>query len=377
MNIAQPVIAIASTDGDPRNQTSWSGTSSNIVKALESLGISVIGINAKVRKPWGRLLLILHRASGLGRDYKGGPFFRSYSAKRVQRQSRALGCTKILHMGHLALPMPKLDPQVEHYLLCDTTMDLWTRHSTKDAQRCTPKMKQIVERLDHESYAQIKHFFSFSEYVRDNLIKAYGIDPNKITVVGAGRGSLQPFTEEKDYRNGHILFVAKGRFEDKGGLILLEAFKIAQRKSPHLKLIIVGQDEYTHLNGSIPNLTVKGYIPWGEELQNLFNTASLFAMPALNEPWGLVYLEALATKTPILGLNRNALPEITRDGQYGFLVNEPTPERVADAILQAFSNPENLSKMGVRGQKYCVEKFSWNQVATKIAKLMLDSQHIG
>jgi glycosyltransferase involved in cell wall biosynthesis len=234
-------------------------------------------------------------------------------------------------------------------------------------------MKQIVERLDHESYAQIKHFFSFSEYVRDNLIKAYGIDPNKITVVGAGRGSLQPFTEEKDYRNGHILFVAKGRFEDKGGLILLEAFKIAQRKNPHLKLIIVGQDEYTHLNGSIPNLTVKGYIPWGEELQNLFNTASLFAMPALNEPWGLVYLEALATKTPILGLNRNALPEITRDGQYGFLVNEPTPERVADAILQAFSNPENLSKMGVRGQKYCVEKFSWNQVATKIAKLMLDS----
>lgn len=45
---------------------------------------------------------------------------------------------------------------------------------------------------------------------------------------------IEPFTGEKDYENVHILFVAKLRFDDKGGLLLLEGFKKAQRKNPRL-----------------------------------------------------------------------------------------------------------------------------------------------
>jgi glycosyltransferase involved in cell wall biosynthesis len=123
-------------------------------------------------------------------------------------------------------------------------------------------------------------------------------------------------------------------------------------------------------------VTVTGFIPQ-EELQNLFNTAALFAMPALNEPWGLVYLEALACKTPILGLNRNSLPEITRKGQYGLLVDEPTPDCIADAILQAFSHPEKLREMGAMGQTYCLKTFSWDQVAMKIVSVMLSPEFCG
>lgn len=232
-------------------------------------------------------------------------------------------------------------------------------------------MLKLAEKLEQESYAQIKHFFPISKYVKDNLINHYHIDPKQITVVGTGRGNIEPFTGEKDYKNGHILFVGKGRFIDKGGLLILEGFKLAQKNNPSLKLIIVAQDEYKSLVSSVPNATVTGYISW-QELQNLFNTAALFAMPALNEPWGLVYLEALACKAPILGLNRNSLPEITNNGQYGFLVEEPTPAKIADAVLQAYSNLDTLSSMGKAGQKYCLETFSWEQVAIKIANIMLE-----
>lgn len=189
-------------------------------------------------------------------------------------------------------------------------------------------MLKLAENLAQESYAQIKHFFPISKYVKDNLINHYHIDPKQITVVGTGRGNIEPFTGKKDYKNGHILFVGKGRFTDKGCLFLLEGFKLAQRNNPSLKLIIVAPNEYRSLVSSVPNATVTGYISW-QELQNLFNTAILFAMPALNEPWGLVYLEALACKVPILGLNRNSLPEITDNGQYKFLVEEPTPDKIA------------------------------------------------
>jgi glycosyltransferase involved in cell wall biosynthesis len=372
MSKTEHLIAITS-DGDPKHPKTWSGSPSNIVKAIESLGVTVLGIDSGLKKYQKLAYLLLHPVQGLGSiDYLRGRLARTHRAQTVQAHRRTHGCRKILHTGTLDLPMPKPDSEVDHYLFCDSTWNLWSQGTT-NIERYRPKLLKLSEQLERESYAQIKHFFPISEYVRENLINHYGIEPQRITVVGTGRGKIEAFTGEKDYENGHILFVAKERFEDEGGSLLIEGFKKAQRKNPSLKLVIVGQEQYRNLIGSVPNVTVTGFIPW-EQLQNLFNTAALFAMPALNEPWGLVYLEALACKIPILGLNRNSLPEITRKGQYGFLVDEPSPDCIANAILQAFSNPDKLREMGAAGQKYCLETFSWDQVAIKIASVMLGAQ---
>ena len=365
-------IALSSF-GDPKHPKTWSGTPSNIANALESLGLTVYGIDSSIKRKYQhRVYWLSHKILGLGTyDYSRGRFARTHSAGILQAQSKTFGCKKVLHTGTLDLPIAKLAPEIEHYLFCDSTWNLWAKNTT-DIKQYTPKMLQIAEELEQESYKQVKHFFPISNYVQENLIAHYKINPKQITVVGSGRGNIEPFTQEKNYRDGTILFVAKERFADKGGFILLEGFKIAQKDNPALKLVIVGRDEYRALIGSIPNVSVTGYIAW-EELQNLFNTAALLAMPALNEPWGLVYLEALACKTPILGLNRNAFPEITNHGQYGFLVNEPTANNIAEAILSAFSDLDRLKHMGEAGQKFCLETFSWKQVATKIANVMLSA----
>lgn len=374
MNMSRNSLTVTSL-GNPKDPKTWSGTPSNIIKALENLGVTVFGIDSSIKNKYQSFAyLTLHKILGLGAyDYNRGRFARTYRAKIVQNQSNTYSYQKILHTGTLDLPLAKIQPRGERYLFCDSTWNLWSQNVT-DISSYTPKMLQLAEKLEQESYAQIKHFFPISKYVQNNLINHYQIDPKQITVVGTGRGNIEPFTEEKDYKNGHILFVAKERFIDKGGLLLLEGFKIAQKNNPSLKLIIVAPNEYRSLVSSIPNATVTGYIYW-QELQNLFNTATLFAMPALNEPWGLVYLEALACKVPILGLNRNSLPEITGNGQYGFLVEEPTPDKIADAILQAYSNLDALSSMGKAGQNYCLETFSWEQVANKIANVMLEKSY--
>ena len=373
MTKSEHIIALTSQDGDPKNPKTWTAVPSMIGNAIESLGVKVIGIDASLRKYQKLPYLVLHGVSGLGTfDCGIGRLARNHRAKIVQARSRALGCTKILHTGTLTLPLPKVEAGVDHFLFCDSTWNLWSRYAT-NLERYPPKKRQLAGQLEREAYAQINHFFPVSEYVRENLINHYGIDPKRITVVGSGIRKIEPFTGEKDYEKGHILFAAKMRFEDKGGFLLLEGFKIAQRKNSSLKVVIVGQEQYKNLIGSVPNVTVHGFMPW-EELQNLFKTAALFAMPAVNEPWGQVYIESLAYITPILGLNRNFLPEITRGGQYGFLVDEPTPASISDAILQAFSNPEKLRQMGADGQNYCLKTFSWDKVAIKIASVMLGSE---
>ena len=167
------------------------------------------------------------------------------------------------------------------------------------------------------------------------------------------------------------MFVAKGGFEKKGGVLLIEGFKIAQKQLPKLEMVIVGGENYHSFTEGIPNVTLTGYLTQNE-LEDLFHNASLFAMPALNEPWGLVYLEALASKTPILGLNRNSVPEISCNGQYGFIVPEPNPESVAATILDAFSDTDRLIQMGESGQKYCLDTFSWANTCNKIISVIFD-----
>lgn len=111
-----------------------------------------------------------------------------HCAKYVQAQSLALGCTKVLHMRLLDLPLAKTDAGIEHYAFLDTNFILLSQY-TQNIARYTPRMHQPIEKLDRESDAQLKHIFTTSEYVRNNLIDHYQIDPKRVTSVGTGRGT--------------------------------------------------------------------------------------------------------------------------------------------------------------------------------------------
>jgi glycosyltransferase involved in cell wall biosynthesis len=229
---------------------------------------------------------------------------------------------------------------------------------------------RAADELERAAYHQMEHIFPIGCYVTENLVDHYGVESTRITPVGSGTSRVTPYHGEKDYRNGHILTVAKDRFEDKGGKLLLEAFQLARRTHPNLKLVVVGSRANARFVREPANVIVTGFVP-DVELQRLFEGAALFAMPALNEPWGLVFLEALACKTPVLGLARNALPEMTANGRYGFLVNEATSGAVASALLEALGEPDRLRHMGIEGQAHCLRTYSWDAVAERIATRML------
>lgn len=87
----------------------------------------------------------------------------------------------------------------------------------------------------------------------------------------------------------------------------------------------------------------------------------------LNDPWGQVYLEAMLSLTPVLGLRRNGLPEILENGRHGFMVDEATPEAISAAILDALSDPAKLAAMARSGQEHVLRSYSWDMVARRIA----------
>lgn len=86
----------------------------------------------------------------------------------------------------------------------------------------------------------------------------------------------------------------------------------------------------------------------------------------LNDPWGQVYLEAMISRTPVVGLRRNGLPELVGEGRHGFLVDRADPSELAETILNALSDPQRLEGMAVAAQRHVIGSYSWDRVAEQI-----------
>jgi glycosyltransferase involved in cell wall biosynthesis len=107
------------------------------------------------------------------------------------------------------------------------------------------------------------------------------------------------------------------------------------------------------------------HLPW-DELQRLYHSSTLLVQPMLNDPWGQVYLEAMVSRTPVMGLARNGLPELTDGGRRGFLVDRADPEALGQAIVCAVSEPARLQIMADAAQRYVLGTHSWGRVAERM-----------
>ncbi|HEY5959583.1 MAG TPA: glycosyltransferase family 4 protein [Polyangiaceae bacterium] len=357
--------------GDPSSPQTWSGTPWQILQELLSTpDVNVKTLDADINSVVLRRVLQLASAvryrqtKALGR----GGLLRAARALKVAKELPPRTFPQRLHLGTLTLPNVFSSASVKDYVFCDATWNTWTGAATT-MPRWRTAFELDADRLEALSYRQASHIFSISEYVKDNLVSHYHVPPSKVTVVGTGLGVIKPYHGPKEYDNGKILFVAKGRFEDKGGHLVLSAFAQAREKNPQLTLTIVGQEHYPQQYGNIPGVTTHGFVAL-EELQNFFNTHSLFVMPALNEPWGLVYLEALACRMPIIGLRRNAFPEISNNGAFGTMVDSDSPAELANSLLGAFETPSVLERTGQAGQAFCLERFTWKRTVAKIVDVI-------
>ena len=345
----------------------WSGTPHRICTELQKRGVlgGTFDYNAQSGKWANTAAKVASKLYYTGSRYVGhGAIQHTLRARNVEAACRHLACDALLHMGTVAMPSRSTSSQPRHYLYVDSTWNLWTSMNT-DRRTISRRLYRDAERLEAEALHAAAHVLSTAEYVRANLIDHYKLPPHKVMVVGTGRGSLAADIAGKDYANGVILFVAKERFHDKGGHLLVEAFQHARSTNPGLTLVIAGSDAHRAFIPQTEGIEVHGFISF-EELQALFRRAALFALPALNEPWGLVYLESLACGVPVLGLNRNALPELTGYGAYGFYAQEASASGVAEAILRAFQNPAVLARMGQAGQEHCLRTFTWERTVDRM-----------
>lgn len=354
-----------SAAGDPRSGSTWSGTPKALVDASERLGQKVVTLSGQFSPRWQNLLY----APAVARDGLGARRFRHYygpafrrNVTEFQKLRESYENLPFLHTDHLWL-----DPNTvgkNDFLYRDCGWSTWARSRGLS--------ERLTEQIGHRFKALVNavgHTFTTSEWAKREIV-ADGANPENVTVVGTGVGNLiEPYFGEKDYSNGATLCVAKVRHYDKGIDVLTKGFDLARKSRPDLTLHLVVPPKSVrpaaglHLYHNLP----------AEDLVKLYRMAALYAMPARNEPYGLVYLEAQLAGMALLGSSHGAFPEFADNGQHGFVVDELTPDAVASALLKAHTDPAQLQTMGSLGRKQAMQA-SWDGTMSRILARMSDPE---
>ncbi|MBC7319130.1 glycosyltransferase family 4 protein [bacterium] len=217
-----------------------------------------------------------------------------------------------------------------------------------------------------------------SNYEKENLIKA-GLPIDKITLIYNGISETLEKRELPIKLEGFIIGTAARLTKSKGIRYLIEAFSYLYDKYRGINLVIIGDgEEREKLEESAKKLNVKDRTFFLGALPNArfyFRDFHIFVLPSLFEALGIVILEAISQKVPVIATNIGGIPEIIEDGKTGLLVPPKDSLTLARAMEKLIKNKELREYLGEEGNKRYKERFTLEAMVIKtkeVYKVLLD-----
>ncbi len=205
--------------------------------------------------------------------------------------------------------------------------------------------------------------FTMSENIAGSIVKDYGCDVTKVVNVYGGANIVVAQDEvfdDRRYAKENIVFVGV-EWERKGGAVLVEAFKILLTKFPNAHLNIIGCTPKIN----VPNCTAIGKVPL-VKVSEYLKQASVFCLPTRLEPFGIVFLEAMAHKLPVVATRIGAIPELIIDGKNGYLVEPDNPHQLAAKLIKSIESPERCKAFGEYGHQRLWDTYTWEKTGVRI-----------
>jgi glycosyltransferase involved in cell wall biosynthesis len=180
---------------------------------------------------------------------------------------------------------------------------------------------------------------------------------------------------------GRIVLYAGRLIDVKGVEYLIRAFPSVLEKHGDARLHIVGsgplKKELVSLSGK---LGLQGSVTFHdavsqEELVRYYSMADVFVLPSIvndkgeSEGLGVVLLEAMACRVPVIGSAVGGIPDIIKDGETGLLAAEKDPIDLAERICRLLTDRDLRKKVTENGSRLVARKFSWVAIAGEYAAL--------
>lgn len=256
--------------------------------------------------------------------------------------------------------------------------------------------KDTYLRLSRQTKYAVKQsdrIIAISNSTKDDLVKFYNIDEEKIEVIYPGISDFStPGVLRSDSpgvslgrapyflpgvslrRSSYFLFVGSLK-PIKNIPRIIEAFALFLKQAKkRYKLVLTGSDYWldnemkkminrVKIKDSIINL---GYVSRGD-LSALYSGAKALVVPSLYEGFGLPILEAMACKIPVITGNTGSMPEVA--GRAALLVDPFNIGEISQALYKIDQDEDLVAKLRKRGSER-VKKFSWEKAAKKTLKII-------
>lgn len=115
-----------------------------------------------------------------------------------------------------------------------------------------------------------------------------------------------------------------------------------------------------------------------EAMWNAYRWADVFILPSGKEGMGIVFLEAMYFRLPIIGANEKGAVDAFVDGKNGFLVPFKSVDAIKDCITCLARSPQLCAEMGNFGRSLVIGdgQFSRNAFKQRIREVLIDRHHV-
>lgn len=243
-------------------------------------------------------------------------------------------------------------------------------------------IKYLAGCLTH--YVAIKRsskIFTVSNYVKNDIIKTFGIKPEKIVLTpnavdknfykrddGEAARVLAKYGVAKPY-----LFYVGNACTHKNLWRLVQAFDILSESEPSLLLVLGGKRDFNYDNLEkkfaglkyAQRIKLIGFVA-DEDLPALYGGASLYVNPSMYEGFGIQILEAYACGCRVACSNTTSLPEV--GGELAEYFNPLDVQNIASVIKEALH--KEVTDFEIKASQH-VGRYSWKNSALNIQKVLI------
>ena len=236
-----------------------------------------------------------------------------------------------------------------------------------------PVRTRVQAPLDRLAWQRADLLIAASDHLAAELVAA-GLAESRIRVVPPGRdvaaAPAGPLPDLRAGRRASFLAVANW-LPRKGILELLEAFSRLPAEAATLHL--AGDEEVEHAYAAgvrrrlaEPDLAARvvSHGPLArQEVAALYRAADVFVLPALREPYGTVWGEAMALGLPVVGWRAGNLPYLAEDEREALLVEPGDVDGLARALARLAGDEDLRARLGAAAKRRAVTRPTWEESA--------------
>ena len=164
-------------------------------------------------------------------------------------------------------------------------------------------------------------------------------------------------------RNGRYLLCVAELKENKAIDVLLQAVSPLLAEDPSLTLVLAGDGPLrAELQDMASSLGIRSQTMFlgtqgGPEIARLMSSCELMVLPSRMEPFGIVLIEAMASRTPIVATNVGGIPEIVDHEITGILVEPENPQALAAGIQRVLTDHGLRRTLARNGHSKMMQRF--------------------